>query len=94
MPGKISRKKNRLAELRQAGIVLSLEQVGKLVGLNASTVSRHEGGIRSMTREQIRAYAALYGVPSHELFFIAPESEEPEQPEQPQQETSSVAASQ
>ncbi len=64
--------KNRLTELRQRGIILSQEQVGILTGLDSTTVSRHEGGQRGMTREQIEAYAKLYGVPTHEVFFLAP----------------------
>lgn len=72
---------NRLAELRSAGIVLSQEQVGLLVGLDATTVSRHESGGRGMTKAQIERYAALYGVPTHEVFFVAPESSQDGGPE-------------
>lgn len=64
--------KNRLAELRQRGIVLSQEQVGILTGSDGTTVSRHESGQRGMTKEQIEAYAKLYNVPTHEIFFLAP----------------------
>lgn len=67
--------KNRLATLREAGVVLSQEQVGKLIGTDGATVSRHESGQRSMNKAQIDAYAKLYGVPTHEIFFIAPTEE-------------------
>ena len=72
MANEKKRSKNRLTELRQRGIVLSQEQVGILTGLDSTTVSRHESGARGMTREQIEAYAKLYGVPTHEVFFLAP----------------------
>ena len=62
------RAKNRLAELRAKGIVLSQNQVGRLIGCDGTTVSRHESGERSMTRDQIIAYAELFSVPTHELF--------------------------
>lgn len=80
MTAKEKRKaKNRLSELRNAGVVLSQEQVGVLIGCDAATVSRHESGARSMTKDQIARYAALYGVPTHELFFIAPIADPEEQ---------------
>ena len=60
---------NRLASLRKGGVFLSQEQVGKLLGIDGATVSRHEQGHVSLSREHIVAYAALYGVPSHEIFF-------------------------
>ncbi|HLA14787.1 MAG TPA: helix-turn-helix transcriptional regulator [Gemmatimonadaceae bacterium] len=68
MPRKLN---NRLAELRGAGVLLSQEHVAKIIGVDAATVSRHESGARAMTKEQILAYAALYRVPSHELFFTS-----------------------
>lgn len=74
-PKRRARAKNRLAELRARGIVLSQNQVGKLTGCDGATVSRHESGERSMTREQIIAYAELYGVPTHELFVDIPVEE-------------------
>lgn len=73
--------KNRLTELREAGIVLSQDQVGTLLGLDGTTVSRHEGGQRGLTKEQIEAYAKLYHVPTHEIFFIATVPDEEEQPQ-------------
>lgn len=76
-PKKRPRAKNRLAELRAKGVVLSQNQVGKLVGLDGATVSRHESGDRSMTREQIILYAELYGVQTHELFVNIPVEEDP-----------------
>lgn len=77
MPNKKKRPraKNRLAELRARGLILSQNQVGKLIGCDGATVSRHESGDRSMTREQIIAYAELYGVPTHELFVDIPVEE-------------------
>lgn len=63
---------NRLGVLRRAGVVLSQQQVAILIGSDPTTVSRHESGERSMTREQMMAYAQLYRVPSAELF-VPPE---------------------
>lgn len=71
--------KNRLAELRNRGVVLSQEKVGVLVGCNAATVSRDESGA-PLTKKRIEAYAELYGVPTHELFFIAPTEETVSEP--------------
>jgi transcriptional regulator with XRE-family HTH domain len=71
--------KNRLADLRKSGVVLSQEQVGRLLGIDAATVSRHESGARSMSRANIEAYALLFGVPTHEIFFVA--ADEPTQAE-------------
>lgn len=60
---------NQLRVLRERGIVLSMAQVAKLIGQDEATVSRHETGARSMNRDQIVAYAKLYGVETHELFM-------------------------
>lgn len=66
---------NRLKQLRERGVKLSQVHVAKLLGLTDATVSRHESGERTMTRDQITAYAQLYGVPSYEIF-IDPAPEE------------------
>lgn len=68
---------NRLRELRQKGVVLSLEDVAMLVGLDASTVSRHENGEKGMSKEMILAYAKLYRVPTYEIFLPSPSEEKP-----------------
>lgn len=76
---KRQRAKNRLAALRQKGIVPSQEQVGKLMSppLDATTVSRHESGDRAMSTDQAKQYAAIYGVETHELFLELPNEVEP-----------------
>lgn len=65
-----TKKQNHLRALREKGVVLSQDEVGKLIGCDMTTVSRHESGERAMTREQILAYAKLYRVPSHALFLV------------------------
>lgn len=67
-------RKNRLRELRSQGVLLSIEDVAKLLELDVSTVSRDETGQRPLSPERIEQYAKLYRVPSHQLFF----STEPE----------------
>lgn len=66
---------NRLRELREAGVKLSQEQTGKLLGCDGASVSRHENG-QPLSRQQILAYAELYGVPTHEIFLVAGEGEQ------------------
>lgn len=58
---------NRLKELRDRSR-LTLEEVSILTGFNTTTISRHENGGRSLSEEAIAKYAALYKVPSHQLF--------------------------
>lgn len=61
--------KNRLAQLRMGGVVLTQEEVAKLMGLDHTTVSKHESGGRSMSREVIRMYAKLYKCETWEIFM-------------------------
>lgn len=69
--------KNRLKELRDRSR-LTLEEVSILTGFSITTISRHENGGRSLSEEAIVKYAALYKVPSHQLFMtpVVEESEE------------------
>lgn len=59
--------KNRLRELRDRSR-LTLEEVSILTGFAVTTISRHENGGRSLSEEAIQKYAALYKVPTHQLF--------------------------
>ena len=58
---------NRLRELRDRSR-LTLEEVSILTGFKVSTISRHESGSRGLSEEAITKYAALYKVPTHQLF--------------------------
>lgn len=58
---------NRLRELRDRSR-LTLEEVSILTGFQTTTISRHENGSRGLSEEAIAKYAALYKVPSHQLF--------------------------
>lgn len=65
--------KNRLKELRTrgqgiGGLWLTLEEVGKILGLDYTTVSRHESG-RGLGSDAIQAYAKLYKVETYEIFL-------------------------
>lgn len=60
--------KNRLRELRDRSR-LTLEEVSILTGFSVPTISRHESGSRSLSEEAVEKYAALYKVPSHQLFM-------------------------
>lgn len=60
--------KNRLRELRDRSR-LTLEEVSILTGFSVPTISRHESGGRSLSEEAIARYAALYKVPTHQLFM-------------------------
>ena len=59
---------NRLRELRDRSR-LTLQEVSILTGFTVSTISRHEGGGRSLSEEAILKYANLYKVPTHQLFI-------------------------
>ena len=59
---------NRLRELRDRSR-LTLQEVSILTGFSVPTISRHENGSRGLTEEAITKYAALYKVPSHQLFL-------------------------
>lgn len=60
--------KNRLRELRDRSR-LTLDEVSILTGFSVPTISRHENGGRSLSEEAITKYAALYKVPTHQLFM-------------------------
>lgn len=66
--------KNRLKELRDRSR-LTLQEVSLITGFGVSTISRHESGERGLTEDAILKYAALYKVPTHQLF-INPNVEE------------------
>lgn len=61
--------KNRLTELRKKGVVLSQQHIGLLLGYDHGTISRHESGKLRLSDENLKAYAEIYGVSTHEIFF-------------------------
>ena len=67
--------KNRLKELRDRSR-LTLQEVSLITGFGVSTISRHESGGRGLTEDAIQKYAALYKVPTHQLFMNPNEEEE------------------
>lgn len=64
--------RNRLAELRNTA-KLTQDEVGKLLDIDGTTVSKHENSERSLSDDMIRAYARLYKVQTHELFLSSEE---------------------
>lgn len=60
--------KNRIKELREDR-QLTQKELATLVGLDYTTVSRHENTHRGLSREDIEKYAAVFKCPTHELFF-------------------------
>ena len=66
---------NRLRELRDRSR-LTLEEVSTLTGFAVPTISRHESGGRSLSEDAIAKYAALYKVPTHQLFMIPSDTAE------------------
>lgn len=60
--------RNRLKELRDRSR-LTLEEVSLITGYGVATISRHESGGRSLSEEAASKYAALYKVPTHQLFM-------------------------
>lgn len=66
--------KNRLKELRDRSR-LTLQEVSLITGFGVSTISRHESGGRGLTEDAIQKYAALYKVPTHQLFMNPNEEE-------------------
>lgn len=60
--------KNRLKELRDRSR-LTLQEVSILTGYSIPTISRHENGGRSLSEGAITKYAALYKVPSYQIFY-------------------------
>lgn len=61
--------KNRLRELRDRSR-LTLEEVSILTGFAVPTISRHENGDRSLSKEAIVKYSNLYKVHSYEIFDV------------------------
>ena len=67
--------KNRLKELRDRSR-LTLQEVSMITGFGVSTISRHESGGRGLNEDAIQKYAALYKVPTHQLFMNPMEEED------------------
>lgn len=67
--------KNRLREFRDRSR-LTLDEVSILTGFSVPTISRHESGGRSLSKEAILKYAALYKVHTYELFDMTETEEE------------------
>lgn len=65
---------NRLKELRDRSR-LTMQEVSIITGFSVPAISRHENGGRKLSEEAIAKYAALYKVPTHQLF-IDPAMEE------------------
>lgn len=61
---------NRLRELRDRSR-LTLQEVSILTGFSIPTISRHESGERSLSKDAIIKYSNLYKVHSYELFNIS-----------------------
>lgn len=59
---------NRLKELRDRSR-LTLQEVSIITGYSVPTISRHESGGRGISEEAAGKYAALYKVPTHQLFM-------------------------
>lgn len=59
---------NRLKFLRER-VNLTQKEVGRIVGVDETTVSKHENGDRALSDTMIREYAKLFKVETHELFI-------------------------
>ena len=70
---------NQLRNLRlrhqPEGLWMTLEEVGKVVGLDSSTVSLHETAKRGISEQHIRSYSMLYKVPTWRIFVAAEATE-------------------
>jgi len=60
---------NRVRTLRTGGVKLTQEELAKLVGIDSTTVARHEAGSRGLSSEMIDMYARVFKCPTHELFI-------------------------
>ena len=60
---------NRIRELRERGVALTQEEVGKIMGYDNTTISRHENNSRSLSPEDIQRYAKLFKVETWELVL-------------------------
>lgn len=67
--------KNRLRELREARMLTQAE-VGLILGLDYSTVSKHESGDRSISFENLEKYARLFKVSTSEIYMAPVEVEQ------------------
>lgn len=69
--------KTRIRDLREKGVVLSQDLLGKLLDppLDGTSVSRHESGDRKITSEYAKQYALIFRVQTHELFLVLPSVE-------------------
>lgn len=67
--------KNRLREYRDRAR-LTLQEVSIITGIDVTTISKHENGIRALTDDTIKKYAQLYKVETHELFVLDNEEDE------------------
>lgn len=81
---------NLLRVKRERGVVLSMAEVAKLIDCDEATVSRHETGHRSMSRDQILKYAKLYRCETHELFILPDDREDFPEPEEVAGKTANV----
>jgi transcriptional regulator with XRE-family HTH domain len=50
---------------------LTQEEVGKILGIDSTTVSKHESGARALSDVDIKKYAKLFKVETYELFMEA-----------------------
>lgn len=64
-------KKNRLKFLRERSR-LTQGEVGQIIGVDNTTVSKHESSSRGLSAGEISSYATLYKVESWEIF-LSPE---------------------
>ena len=67
--------KNRLKELRQRGVCLTQTEVAKFLGIDLTTVCRHESGERPLSKEALEAYAKLYKVGTLDLIMEVAEGD-------------------
>ena len=61
-------KNNRIAEFRNRARLTQAE-LGKLMDLDHTTISRHESGDRNLTPDDITKYAKVFKVDTWELFM-------------------------
>lgn len=59
---------NRIKHFREK-INLTQKELGRLVGVDETTVSKHETGDRALSDTMIKEYAKVFKVETHELFL-------------------------
>ena len=64
---------NRLKGIREAGVPLTQKEVATVIGVDYTTISRHEAG-KGLTPEHIEAYTRLYKLRGSHEIFMDPES--------------------